>query len=33
LSFLAVLSPEQRMKFVELFYHRFKSLGQRPQHT
>ena len=32
LSFLAVLSPEQRTKFVELFYHRFRPWGQRPQH-
>jgi uncharacterized membrane protein len=31
LSFLAVLSSDQRTKFVDLFYHRFKSLGQRPQ--
>ena len=30
LSFLAVLSPEQRTKSVDLFYHRLKSLGQRP---
>jgi Spy/CpxP family protein refolding chaperone len=32
LAFLAVLSPEQRAKFVELFYQRFSSWGQRPQH-
>jgi Spy/CpxP family protein refolding chaperone len=32
LSFLAVLSPEQRTKFVELFHQRFRSWGQRPQH-
>jgi uncharacterized membrane protein len=33
LSFLAVLSPEQREKFVERFHQRFKSLGQRPQYS
>ena len=32
LSFLAVLSPEQRTKFVDLFYHKFRPWGQRPQH-
>ena len=32
LSFLAVLSPDQRTKFVDLFYHRFRPWGQRPQH-
>jgi len=32
LSFLAVLSPDQRAKFVDLFYHRFRSWGQKPQH-
>jgi Spy/CpxP family protein refolding chaperone len=32
LAFLAVLSPEQRAKFVELFHQRLKPWGQRPQH-
>jgi Spy/CpxP family protein refolding chaperone len=32
LSFLAVLTPEQREKFVDLFHERFKRWGQRPQH-
>jgi uncharacterized membrane protein len=31
LSFLAVLSPEQRVKFVEVFHHRLKSWGRRPE--
>ena len=31
LSFLAVLSPEQRAKFVELFHQRLRPWGQRPQ--
>ena len=30
LSFLAVLSIEQRVKFVELFHQKFRSWGQRP---
>jgi uncharacterized membrane protein len=33
MSFLAVLSPDQRTKFVDLFYHRFRPWGQRPQHS
>jgi Spy/CpxP family protein refolding chaperone len=33
LSFLAVLSPEQRAKFVELYHQRLRSWGQRPQHS
>jgi Spy/CpxP family protein refolding chaperone len=32
LAFLAVLSPEQRAKFVELFHQRLRAWGQRPQH-
>jgi len=32
LAFLAILSPEQRAKFVELFHQRLKPWGQRPQH-
>ena len=32
LTFLAVLSPEQRAKFVELYHQRLRPWGQRPQH-
>jgi uncharacterized membrane protein len=32
LAFLAVLSPEQRAKFVELYHQRLRPWGQRPQH-
>jgi Spy/CpxP family protein refolding chaperone len=32
MSFLAVLSPEQRAKFVEEFHQRLRPWGQRPQH-
>jgi uncharacterized membrane protein len=33
LAFLAVLSPEQRAKFVEQFHQRLRPWGQRPQHS
>ena len=33
LAFLAVLSPEQRAKFVELFHQRLRLWAQRPQHS
>ena len=32
MSFLAILSPEQRAKFVELFHQRARSWGSGPQH-
>jgi Spy/CpxP family protein refolding chaperone len=32
MSFLAILSSEQRAKFVELFHQRARSWGSRPQH-
>jgi Spy/CpxP family protein refolding chaperone len=31
LSFLAILSPDQRAKFVDLFHQRFRPWSQRPQ--